>query len=260
MIETTLESLNRDDTPDRALPFLRAIATRVEIRAAMLAAGYTEEEQAHGWKLLLEAAGYVATPLPQIDDQKARAAITELDAWDEPGFRRIHAALSRLHPEQDAFVFAGLEPAQGIGAIVTVATLLDRLDALESSPDRAATREADKAALATLAQRGIDRTIRERLAELVLIAQSARAPEVPEPAPTTAARDAALLELRAWYRDWSETARAVIRRRDLLVLMGLARRRSPKQKDAPVPAPVPTTPTTPAPIPGSENGAAAAFA
>jgi hypothetical protein len=44
--------------------------------------------------------------------------------------------LGRLYPDQDAFVFAGLEPSTGPGAVLSVATLLDRLDALESSPAR----------------------------------------------------------------------------------------------------------------------------
>jgi hypothetical protein len=39
------------------------------------------------------------------------------------------------------------------------------------------------------------------------------------------ARNEALLALRAWYKDWSTTARAVIRRRDYLVMLGLTKRR-----------------------------------
>jgi len=79
-------------------------------------------------------------------DAAARAAITEIDAWDEPGFRRVGAALGRLHPEQHAFVFDGLTAARGQGSLVSVTTLLDRLDALDSAPDREATREVDHAA------------------------------------------------------------------------------------------------------------------
>ncbi len=36
----------------------------------------------------------------------------------------------------------------------------------------------------------------------------------------------ALLKLRAWYAEWSEIARASIKRRDHLIALGLARRKS----------------------------------
>src|SRR5262245_34648631 len=111
--------------PGKALTFLRAAATKVEIRAALFAAGYSTEEQAAGWSLLEKASGYVPDVASISDDGAARAAIAELDAWDEPGFRRIGAALERLHPDAHAFVFAGLEAAQGAGSVLSVTTLLD---------------------------------------------------------------------------------------------------------------------------------------
>jgi hypothetical protein len=217
-----------EETPAKVIPFLRAVATNKEIRAAMHQCGYTEEEQARGWQLLLAATGYVPTGYGTTDDDNARAAIAELDAWDESGFRRVHAALGRLHPDQDAFVFAGLDPAQGASAVVSVATLLDRLDALESSPDRAATRDADRAAIATLARRGIDAAVRAHLHAVVKTAQTAKLPVPADTPPVVADRQNALCDLRAWHKDWAETAHAVIRRRDQLILMGLAKRRTAK--------------------------------
>src|SRR5690606_34354105 len=130
-------------TPGKALIFLRATATKVDIRALLFAAGYSQHEQAHGWSLLHTATGYVAPLESAADDKLARAAITELDQWDEPGLRRVSAALERLHPEQFAYVLAGLEAAQGAGAVLSVATLLDRLDELESGTNRPDTRDAD---------------------------------------------------------------------------------------------------------------------
>ena len=239
-----------EETPARVIPFLRAVATRAEIRAAMMAAGYTDEEQAYGWKLLLIASGHIAPSLSVTDDEKARMAIAEVDSWDESGFRRIHAALKRLHPEQDAFVFSGLQTGQGASAVVSVALLLDRLDALESSPDREATRAADHAALATLEKRGIGPAERQRLRELVSLAQTVKPPVISEGVPGEAEREAALRDLRAWYRDWSETARAVIVRRDHLILMGLAKRRrgdvEERTTDIPVEPPAPEQQPAPA--------------
>ena len=107
-----------------------------------------------------------------------------------------------------------------------MATLLSRLDALESSPEREATRDEDRKALETLAARGFDAAERARLADLVRRAQTAVFPtELPVAEESSNTRQEALRELRAWYEDWPETARAVIKRRDLLILLGLAHRR-----------------------------------
>jgi hypothetical protein len=229
-------------TPGKALTFLRAAATKLEIRAALFAAGYSEDEQALGWQLLQKASGYVPGVASASADAAARAAIAEIDAWDEPGLRRVGAALGRLHPEQHAFVFAGLETAQGVGSLLSVSTLLDRLDALERGSDRAATRAADRAAVATLSARGITPEVRQHLRELLKVAQTAEAPVFP--ANTSAEeRDQALRDLRAWYKDWSETARAVIHRKDHLVMLGLSQRRRSEEVDEDLEGePVQTTP------------------
>lgn len=211
-------------TPQKALAFLRAASTKAEIRAALFAAGYSNAEQTLGWQLLQKASGYVPGVGSITDDGAARKAIAELDAWDEPGFARVGAALKRLHPEQYAFVFAGLEPARGAGAVLSVATLLDRLDQLSAAPERKAARKADGAALATLESRGITAELRAQLRELIKTAQSAATPELALD-PSAEERDAAMVELRAWYEDWSQTARAVITRKDYLVMLGLSRRR-----------------------------------
>lgn len=212
-------------TPGRALTFLRTAAIKVEIRAALFAAGYSTAEQGAGWSLLEKASGYVPGVASISDDTVARAALAELDAWDEPGFRRIKAALGRLHPEQHDFVFSGLEAARGAGSVLSVTTLLERLSQLESSPDRKATRKDDQAALATLASRGITPELRQHLRSLVQVAQTAATPSFPS-ALSVQERDAALRELAAWYKDWSETARAVIHRRDYLIMLGLSQRRT----------------------------------
>jgi hypothetical protein len=217
-------------TPGKVLTFLRAAATKLEIRAALFAVGYSAEEQAAGWSLLQRATGYVPGVASVSDDAAARAALAEVDAWDEPGFRRISAALERLHPEQHAFVFAGLEAAQGAGSVLSVTSLLDRLDELESSSARTATRVADRAAIATLTARGITPELRRQLRELVRAAQTAEPPRFAGDVAVDE-QEAALRALRAWYRDWSETARAVIRRRDHLLMLGLSQRKSMRSED-----------------------------
>lgn len=254
-----------EDTPARVLTFLRGIGTSASIRSAMAAAGYTAADHEEGWKLLFKASGYpppAATP----DDNAVADAIREIDAWDEGGFRRARAALHRLHPVQEAFVFENLEPSSGMQALVGVATFLDRLDALEDGAARKATRKADHAALATLAARGIDGALRKRLRDLLEVAHSC--PPVVKPADDAITeadkRTAQLAALRAWFEDWSETARAVIVRRDQRIRIGLAKRKprgSGKATPVVVSPPLPPAPpvdvippAAPAPAPAPANG------
>jgi hypothetical protein len=215
-------------TPERALKFLRAVGTSAQIRAPLVAAGYSSEEHELGWKLLQRASGYLPPDTQPHDDLKVAQAIAELDATDEPALRRIGAALKRFHKKQYKFVFDGLAPTQGAGSILVWVKLLDRLDALESSPKRKKTQKADRAALKTLAKRGYTPEERARVREVIKVAQSADLPPAqPDEAETQhlAEHKKALIELRGWYEDWSETARAVIRRRDSLIKLGLAQRR-----------------------------------
>lgn len=41
------------------------------------------------------------------------------------------------------------------------------------------------------------------------------------------------MALRAWHEDWSEMAKVAVKRRDYLIRMGLAKRKSGKNKPAP---------------------------
>lgn len=225
-----------DETPSRALALLRALGTSKPIRAQLAARGYSSNDHAEGWKLLFKASGYAMVPEASVEDPNpARNAIRELDAWDERGFRLARAALRRLHPEQEAFVFEKLEASQGAQAVLGIASFLDRLDSLERSTERKATRKADHAALDTLAKRGVTKAERERLRALLDVAQSS--PEISaadlEGDATSATakeqRDIELANLRAWYDDWAETARSVVTRRDYLIRLGLAKRRSARK-------------------------------
>ncbi len=232
-----IDRANPSDVLDLAPAFLRTLSLWQPVRRELERAGYTAAEHALGWRLLLTASGYAPeAPAPRLAPE-VLAAMTELDGADEGTFLRARAALRRHHPEQEAFVFAGLEPGSGAASVVATALFLERLDALESSPERAATRDDDHAALATLAARGIDPDERARLARLVHLAQGARLELAPEgPSPTE--RDAALGALIAWYADWSDTARAVVKRRDHRIALGLGKRRrrsEPEVPDATVP-------------------------
>ncbi|HEU4411791.1 MAG TPA: hypothetical protein VFS43_41505 [Polyangiaceae bacterium] len=221
---TTLEA-----TPAKVLTFLRAVGTSKAIRALIMARGYTAADHQEGWSLLHKVSGLHELERPEEIDEGVRDAINELDTWDEDGYRLVRAALTRKHPAQAEFVLSGLAPATGGAAVLSVKNLLDRLDALEKSPARKATRAEDRAALETLAKRGITPQERARLRALVNAAQTAAELRPDERADDDAAakaqRESDLVALRAWYVDWAETARVGVKRRDYLIRLGLGQRR-----------------------------------
>jgi len=223
-VNVTRETL--EGTPVRVLTFLKAVGTSASIRASIAARGYRREDHMEGWKLLHAVSGYQDPEAPD-DDTSVRDAIQQLDEWDEGGFQIVAATLKHRFPEQASFLLKGLKPATGAAAVLGVKQLLDRLDALETGEGRSATRETAQAALAILAQRGIDSTQRQRLRDLIKVAESA--PEISLPDAQSAAKaDAAhvkrLMALRAWFEEWSSITRVAIKRRDYLIRLGLARR------------------------------------
>lgn len=119
-------------------------------------------------------------------------------------------------------VFKGLQASVGQQSVVGMQLFLTRLDELAASPN-----EADKAAIASLEKRNITAAERARLAAFV--ARAKAAPEVPAspvPAADEEAQMNALRALRVWFEDWSETARATIKKRAHLIVLGLAKRRT----------------------------------
>lgn len=230
MDDTQVSRKTLEEAPARVLSFLMGVGKSPVIRAALATKGYTAEQHQHAWTLLSKLASYGSTQQAVLIDVAIRDAVVELDAWDEPNFAVIKAALERLHPEQAAFVFQNLTPSQGPQAIVGISLLLDRLDALEKSPERKGTRKADHTALSTLAQRGYTKEERARLRGLVKTAQSAAAPEETKEADE---RQGILKELYAWISDWGTTAKVVLARRDHQIQVGVAKRKKGKAKKAP---------------------------
>ena len=205
-----------EDTPGRVTKFLVGLATRPTARTLMAARGLDLAEQKHGWSLLMNVGSQNISEV--VTDDEVESAVAELDNWDEPGVRHVAVGLHR-HPEARDMVLKGIEPKVGPEAVTNVALILERLERLESSED-------GRAALATLAKRGIDATERKRLAALVKTATAASKPIAPSTNETEEAYIQALLELREWYLEWAEMARLTIKRRDHLIRLGLAERRT----------------------------------
>lgn len=237
-IETNPSDTVLDEAPARALKFLAAMSTNAYVWAALARRGYSDAEHEKGWQLLFKATGYRKPLAPAVDRSEASAAIAEIDAWDEPTFRVSRAALAGPFREQCEYLFQDLEPQTGAGAIVSVTTFLDRLDALDGGDkSRAATKKKDHAAVAKLAERGITPEARKGMRKLLATALTAPPELAPEATAdgNAEARRAAKGELRQWYAEWSEVAKADLRRRDHLILLGLAKRKV-KKKEAKDPA------------------------
>ncbi len=222
-------------TPARVALFVRGVALKSEIRSLLFAVGYTSEEQETAWNLLMATMeSSEAAPQRVQESGKARAALDALAGLDGSLFRRMHAVLGRFHPEQEAFLFDQIDE-EGPRPEVAIGKVCDRVAALAGSPERAGTREADQLALQKLAQRGMNAAFFENLREVVVLAREVVPPALQTPGPRSAKREKALLELHAWYKDWSETARAVIKRRDHLLQLGLIKRkrRARSEEEAP---------------------------
>lgn len=209
----SLETL--EQTTQRTLDMLIALGTSPGPFTLMSARGYDATEHRRGWALVQKLIG---DPAEERREKTGGAlAVAELDNWDESGLKLVAAGLTR-HPEVRARVLAGLAPVEGPGAVLNVAALLARLDAEEESA-------AGRAALETLARRGLDASERRRLAGLVQDAKRA-AEALPPDFRDSPEYVETLLALRDWYTEWSEIARLTIKRRDYLIRMGLAERRN----------------------------------
>ena len=172
-----------------------------------------------------------AEEAPNEEDTKVLKATAAIDAWDEPSFRIIRAALKRSFPDQYKYVFAGdIQATRGPMSVVGVRSVIRRLNDLESSPERKDTRKQDQLALARLAERGIDKAERTRVEALLAIVGTLGDAVAPEPSEAEAAvRRKHLVKLREWFEEWSEIAKVAVKRRDHLIRLGLAHRRGPNE-------------------------------
>ncbi len=231
-----------NETPARVITFLAAISLVPEIRAALASVGMTEADLEEGRQLVVTLVATPCTAKPTLDPttfEEQRQALLEVDQWDEAAFARTYAVLNRFFPSACAYLFQSLQASRGPDCLRGVLTYTARLNILEngSDPDRQATRSDDKKAVELLAHRGIDKAERTRITELAMKAIGpTESPLMPEASPNEEKRQQTLINLRRWFEDWSETARAVVRKRQYLIRLGLGKRREPKTKTTP-PAP-----------------------
>jgi hypothetical protein len=235
MPNTVLDEKQIERVITRATKFLGTLSNVPGIRVLLDLGGYEEKEHAHGWELLLELLGYrTGNPAAALMSSTQQAeAVAALDQWDGPSFDRARAALEHRFPAQAEYVFEDLAAKNGAESIGAVRTFLDRVAALRSGSDpaRASTRAEDAKAAALLATRKILSESEEKRLR-GLIAQATELAPVPQPAPINPERRQLVAqELAAWLRDWRETARVLVTRRDYQIRLGLAERRSRGDED-----------------------------
>lgn len=219
-------SLGLNDKLGRMLTFL--VGVREPLVFAQLGTrGFTNLTLREGWEHFTTAAGAkldLTLPADVVrTDMEARAALGELDTWENTWFPLISVSLQRHHPEVHAAVFENLNQTEGREVILSVGTLLKRLDALSNEPKGAQ-------ALELLESRGFTPAVRrtaENLLEMLQREGEAKAALLPNP--TLEEQQQALDAAWGWYVEWSTIARTVITRGDLLVRLGL---RKPKRKKA----------------------------
>ncbi len=250
-----------DRTPARALTFLLAVGRTPAIWGALQTRGYGDAEHGSGWQKLLavDPSRAKSSPVGGSADPAVREAFAKVDKWDNETLPIVDVALANRVPEAHAFFFAdGLAPADGAESVRVVTTFLDRADALEAhaaekpgAGSKKGAKAADtpapppltsaqaKAAIELLEARGV--TAEARKTARGWLTTLKKGPEV-RPAEASAtgsteARRAASLALYNWLNEWTTIARKVITRRDHLLALKLAARKSPKPRAAKPDAP-----------------------
>ena len=219
-----------EDTPRRALDFLRGVGSTPAILRLMTRAGYTTAAHAEGQRLLANVAGFVQErqAFRTLISTTNTEAMNELSAWHKGVFRRLRATVTRFYPAQAETLFANLELSADVDATLVAKLFLERLHALEGGQTKGAGR-GSHAVVKMLAERGFGPHEIKRVRALIEVSD---APPSLEPDPTAEESAAKreqrlgmLRDLRAWYDDWSETARTVLVRKDHVIRLGLARRK-----------------------------------
>jgi hypothetical protein len=199
--------------------FLRTSATHAAIRAALKQGGFGATEHAEGWALLERACRYRDTLDDPKPDEQARVAIQILSQWARDHFGRFRTTLARFHPTA-VELFPRAHSADPAFIVQSFAKLLKWLDSAED-PER-------DSIVRTLAGRGLGIDERNRLAKLAEEATCTLTSAVAVDELRAEEDDSDWLALYHWYTDWSSTARALIKRRDYRIFLGIGERQPRK--------------------------------
>jgi len=200
----------------KVLTFLYHVRDPV-IWQRLQARGFDQAELDEGWRLFTTASGARLSYRGSAEPTPVKGLLRQLDDWENAWFPVIDATLERHYPALHEALFFNLSQTRGQEVIVSVGTLLDRIDA-------AALGERGQQALVLLARRGLTPAVWQQARDLLdTLKRGATDPGLQVDAATRAQQQRALDELWSWYREWTRIARTVIGRGDLLLRLGLRR-------------------------------------
>lgn len=211
-------SLPLNEKMKRVLNFLMGVR-HPRVMSIMSTRGFTEKELEEGWQLFNLAAGaklaYTKPTNINYDPSLSKQLLANLDNWENTWFPVVSATLERNYPAFYQTVFHNLFQTEGAEVIVSVGTLLDRLASLAQT-------ENGKQALALLTTRGLTPEVRAQAASLIDQLQKTAKTQLPQIDPDSrAVQEKAINDVWAWFREWSQIARTIINRGDVLIRLGL---------------------------------------
>jgi hypothetical protein len=195
---------------ERVLELLAGL-NQPEIRAAIEPRGFGASERDEGFRLLREACdAFFAHEAVRYTD----AELSELRAWQTRWFGIARAALEHRFPAIAEKLFSDLVSASDVAgfAVVTVREFLERIAALEKSKSK-----EQLAARQLLRVRGLNEARIAEARELLHRCTTLPAAAPAQPGPT---RAAALDAAWAFYLEWSEVARTVVKAPRVLRKLG----------------------------------------
>lgn len=215
--------LSTNDKCTRVLLLLLGVR-HPEVARALVARGFGPAELARGWRLLMRMTdGWLDDVAPADDVPIER----RFDQWENYWMPVIDLALRTWHPEVHARVFRNLRQTSGIEAIVSVSTLVDRLDAIARPESEGGFGEEGRRALALLESRGVTPKVLDQARALM---DELRCGQTGPSAPVDeAAFERAEEELWRWYLEWSGYVRMAVKDRRALRALGFLRHT--KKKD-----------------------------
>ncbi len=209
----------------RVVAFLMGIRNP-RIAAALEAHGFTEDDLATGWRTVAGLTkGRLGLKLEERTDPKL---VEEIDAWENKWFPIVSAVLQHNHPAAHELVFRNLTQTSGPEVVVSVGTMLERLEQLPKDKAEGGLGREGRAARELLTRRGLDRkVITQAQGYLKRAAQFDPTPNTGRNV-TVEEELAAEREMWRWYLEWSGIARVAISDRRLLRQLGFLQNASGK--------------------------------
>lgn len=202
----------------RILSFLVGVRNP-RVFSIMATRGFSHEDLEEGWELFTTAAGekltYSRRGTDPMAPNEARRYLAELDHWENTWYPVISATLERHYPEIHEQVFKNLAQTDGVEVMVSVGTLIQRITEMQSST-------AGQEANALLNTRGLTNEIRDQATTIIDTLKKHEEAQLPQLDPAAVEKQRmAMVDAWTWYREWSQIARTVIKRGDVLVRLGL---------------------------------------